>query len=54
MNLLEQVTTRLGIKLISSRQPVKCGTVAVRRLFVQRILAQRLTPGMGSGPCTVG
>ncbi len=39
MNILEQVSTRVGIKLISSRQPIECRAVGVRCLFVQRILA---------------
>jgi hypothetical protein len=40
MNILEQVTTCLGIKLVSSRKPVECRTEGIRDLFEQRILAQ--------------
>ena len=50
MNVLEQVTTRLGIKLISSRKPVECGTVGVRHLFIQSILAHVANRyGFGAG-----
>ena len=39
MNFLQQVATRLGIQLVSPRQPVECGAVGVGGLFVKRILA---------------
>jgi hypothetical protein len=43
MNVLEQVTTSVGVRLIRARQPVERGTVGIGRLFVQIILAHEFT-----------
>jgi hypothetical protein len=40
MNVLEQITTRLRIRLIRARQPVERGTVALGHFLVQIILAR--------------
>jgi hypothetical protein len=38
MDILEQIAAHLGIKLVSSREPLERGAVGVRRLLVQGIL----------------
>src|SRR5579864_6270937 len=43
MNVLEQVTARVGVCFIRASQPIKRGSVAIGRVFVQIILAHEFT-----------
>ena len=43
MNVLQQVTASLRVRLIRACEPVERGTIGVGRLLVQIILAQLFT-----------